>query len=364
MDLDNCTDETTIYLNETDFASLYLYTFSDRIVTFYVIPLISVFGILCNITFIIVVARVPFMRNATTCYLVQLAVADILMLFATTVEKISLMSLTPVRYDVAPVGFIFGCIIMHTFVDMPYFSSLFFITLVTYDRYVAICRPLRLRLHTTSLRRAKLSVTSWIIAMAGSLFMVSASYEVLCVVPPDADDSAEYFPTKAMSCGSNALPDWLFLLQSVSQTLLFIATLIFNGVMYVAILRAIRIRERQEGIGDSRQRRERMVHSRRSVDKMVLVTGGLFFLLLSPLECFIVGATVGDITNIQLLTYEQQDTLLLIFRLLSYMNSAINPLVYNVTNSRYRTAFKTAFWCRREKNAINKGIELNKKASQ
>ena len=56
--------------------------------------------------------------------------------------------------------------------------------------------------------------------------------------------------------------------------------------------------------------------------------------------------------NSYLLSFAQLETLLQVCRILTYINSAINPYVYNITNSLYRQCFREAF-CR--KSAYNHG---------
>ncbi len=344
MILDNCTDDNSLFLNEQDTYSWYVYPDNEIIVIYYIIPLLATFGIVSNIAFITVVARVRFMRNATTCYLVQLAVTDILTLLTTTVKKTVMLSQTPIQSDVLPSGFAVGCIVFQCLLDMPYFASLFFISLVTFDRYIAICKPLLLRLHATSSRHAKLSVASWGIAALGAFSRIYLSYEVVCVVPPDTVSGRESFPLEAMFCIST-FPAWVDLLQSVVQAALFVIALTANCAMYVAILKTI---HKKDNFTGSVGRQKQTQHMKRSVGKMVVVTGGLFFILLTPLECIVLASIIGEMTGNYLLTLEQTNTVAMLFQLLSYINSAINPMVYNVTNRRYREAFKMVFWRKKE----------------
>ena len=81
---------------------------------------------------------------------------------------------------------------------------------------------------------------------------------------------------------------------------------------------------------------------RNSVAKMLIVNGIVFFVCLTPIS----------IVNVERLGYyfgwfELSSTISLplawIGRVLSLLNFALNPLIYNATNPRYRLAFKQAF---------------------
>ncbi|XP_038051636.1 thyrotropin-releasing hormone receptor-like [Patiria miniata] len=337
MALDNC---TALYFRDDHRTDSYMvYLPIDRTMTYYVIPVICVFGILCNAAFIIVVHRVPFMRTPTSCYLVQLAVADILYLMSSSSARIVLYSMTPFRYDIFPLGFVTGCILRPAFSYISYFASLFFITSVTFDRYIAICRPLQARLRTST-KRSRLSVAFWVLAVVAAACLLPAFYTVLPVVIP-----CKNYPREIMVCQSDFFPEWVSYVRNALRTLPFFVSLVVNAVMYASIVRAMQQRSKlQDTLVTSSQRN--------AIDRMVLTTGGLFFLLLSPLESYYLVETITETIGIHLLTFEQKLTILWVFKTLIYTNVAINPIVYNITNWRYRIAFKKVFCCQKDRRKI------------
>ncbi|XP_038052451.1 thyrotropin-releasing hormone receptor-like [Patiria miniata] len=339
MSAGNCSPDDTLYLDDP-YASFYLYQPIDKIMTFYIIPVISVFGILSNLAFILVVYKVPFMRSPTSCYMVQLAVSDTIFLLVAAVEKIVLVSSTPIQFDMSPIGFVPGCILLPGLLDTPYFASSFFITAVTFDRYIAICWPLRVRLQTKT-RRAKVSLFSWLTAIVFAACLLPGFYSFLCIVPPEFETSD--FPQQILECDTSFVPKIFYYVRYALQTLPFFVSLVIDVVLYVAILRAIRRRKKTMRSALTHSTAQ-LRHARNAVDRMVLVTGGLFFLLLSPLECYFIVISISEIFDYYPLSAEQEAIVIWVFRLLSYVNSSINPVVYNITNSRYREAFKMVFW--------------------
>ena len=115
----------------------YVYSSFESIVTTIVMPCILAVGLIGNTTFLLTVTRVKTMRNVTNCYLVNLAIADMLFLAMASGEKFYRY----VAIGVPSYGDVFGttgCLIIYAGVFLPFFASLMTVTIVSLERYYAI----------------------------------------------------------------------------------------------------------------------------------------------------------------------------------------------------------------------------------
>ena len=107
-------------------------------------PLTAIAGTILNVMFLFIVIKVPSMRTLTNAYLACLSISDVVFLVHTAVINFTAWWLSPFADDFAflrrP-----GCIFDAFTQKLSYFISLFIITLVSFDRFLAICRPLQHR---------------------------------------------------------------------------------------------------------------------------------------------------------------------------------------------------------------------------
>ena len=75
----------------------FLYNHVDKVVSTMVIPCVAVFGVISNVSFLIVVWRLKQMRNSTNFYLANLAVADMLFLVTASTHTILNYLDSPIR---------------------------------------------------------------------------------------------------------------------------------------------------------------------------------------------------------------------------------------------------------------------------
>lgn len=122
-----------------------------------IIFLIGFFG---NIMFITIVNRNRSMRSPTNCYLVSLAVADIIVLVAAVPENI-------ISYYLIGRLWLFGDVGCALFIFLQYLginSSTLSLIAFTVERYIAICHPMTAQ-KVCSLKRAKrITAVTWLFA--------------------------------------------------------------------------------------------------------------------------------------------------------------------------------------------------------
>jgi len=133
-----------------------------RLVGSLLVGIIFVVGLTGNALVVAVVVRVPEMRSPTNCYLVSLAVADIVLLVSASLP-------TLVEYHVVVDQWVFGAGACSVAVFAQYLGvnmSSLSMTAFTVERYVAICHPFTSRVADFAGRARRVTVTLWIAGIA------------------------------------------------------------------------------------------------------------------------------------------------------------------------------------------------------
>ncbi|XP_072021016.1 galanin receptor 2a-like [Amphiura filiformis] len=316
---------------------LLLYSKAQRIFITVFIPLLLIVGLLDNIAFIYVVYHVQRMKTPTNICLINLAIADMLYLVSSLTKRLWQFSQSDNQNDISPIGQI-GSILFNFLANTAFFASICFITLVSIERYLKVCKPLKTRGRSKSRQRffSVLLPLIWILTMCYSATFIPdhLQCDILCVAWP---------------VGVARLnPMWLIcrpienhtydVYRNFAQCLPFFTTFIIIIILYAVIIR---------GLSNTVKRstsKSKKIKMRNQVAWMLIVNGTVFFLLVSPFE---VVTLIDGIAAIKGLDPPDGATFILskISLPLSYLNSAINPFIYIAMSSRYRNAFKTAFSC-------------------
>ena len=128
-------------------------------------PISAIISFILNMSFIIVVLKTPSMKTVTNAYLVCLALSDILFSLHSAVINFAAWYLTPYSEDFVFMG-TSGCIINTFIVKVTYFFSIFIVTTVSFDRYMAICHPLKHRMMIGKARTTRLILGCLVLAIA------------------------------------------------------------------------------------------------------------------------------------------------------------------------------------------------------
>ncbi|XP_072020446.1 neuropeptides capa receptor-like [Amphiura filiformis] len=304
----------------------YLYPNVLQIFITIIIPTITVIGLVSNILFLFVVTKLPTMRTITNMYLANLAVSDCVVLICGVVQYLYSYYNSPIN-----VGFAFetgiGCALAGIIGYGCYFNSVFIITLVMFDRYMAICHTFYHRKIAGKGRSIKLIASSWILSFLLSLF-AAGNNSTLSICLHWEDNESNIYPEKINFCGQPSA--WLLLgLYGIN---------IFFIINIILIL--------GKRLPSSASDDKRATNERNQIARMLIINAIIFFLCLGPyqilnFEYAYVYFTVKDLFkkgNIPLILSR-------IGQVTTLLNSLINPIVYGITNKRYRDAFKNAIWC-------------------
>ncbi|XP_038053972.1 neuromedin-U receptor 1-like [Patiria miniata] len=316
-----------------------------------VLPFLLLLGLFSNGTFLFVVFRVRWMRTIVNLYLVNLAVADLLYLSVSSLDKLGRYMASRVLDDQFTLGKA-GCILVYFTSDTASLASLTVVTLISIERYQAICRPVRHRLARSWRRAAVHLATGWCVSLlyAGCLVPGTSVFDTSCVIWPDAPRYSTYPRTVGFCAGLNEAA-----VNAVNgaQTLPFFITLVINAVLFAKINKQLnRTKPGNEEPTFSRAVSRRQAHVRHQVSRMLLLNGVVSFLCLAPWEITSFSTMLSGLIRPEspILNREQHLILAQVMRSFVYLNSCINPLVYNAANSRYRKAFRLALCpCSRRK---------------
>ena len=189
------------------------YSYTEKLIILLFYPIMMVFGLVVNIVFLLVVARVAEMRTLTNYYLANLAIAD--MLFVASVGYhfgVSYLASPDVKLLLYHSSA--GCAINVSIQFMSHFTSIALVFLVTLERYLGICKPFQHRVVATRRRTVILIILAWTFGAAYSCGLISPKwyrFTQICVVWPEDDEYAHY-PTILTTCAPihpfyNFIPD-------------------------------------------------------------------------------------------------------------------------------------------------------------
>ncbi|NP_001108160.1 thyrotropin-releasing hormone receptor b [Danio rerio] len=328
-----------------------LETWTDRSVEYKAISVLIVFlicalGIVGNVMVILVVLTTKHMRTPTNGYLVSLAVADLMVLVAAGLPSIA---------DSLFGSWVFGhagCLCITYFQYLGINASSCSITAFTIERYIAICHPIKAQFLCTLSRAKKIIIGVWVFT---SLYCVMWFYlsDVQQVLYKDAT-----IITCAYKVSRNLyLPIYFFDFGIFFVLPLTLATVLYGLIARILFLNPLPsdTKEEKNGHGNfSKAKRNKLksssrcssttAASRRQVTKMLAVVVILFAVLWMPYRTLVV---VNSFLQDAYL-----DTWFLLFcRTCVYLNSAINPLIYNAMSQKFRAAFRRLCRCGRNAQA-------------
>ena len=255
--------------------------------------------------------------------------------------------MTPIRH-----GDIFVTKVVYFYTTwFCFLSSLFFVTLVSLERYLVICHPIKHHL----LKGTKRTVKLICIVFVGSFVFMSVTFSpflsliVICIVWPLDDKFTSGYP-KFLKLYS--VDDFFSDIADgqTTQTIgmvgvvLITFALIANCYFYIRILQALWKRKRDKTLQTS----EGLERSIRQASIMVVANGIVFYfcfiVFLATMSITLVSSFSLEMTNVYQVTILSDVNFTFVL-----INASINPLIYFITNNSYRHAFKNILWMYRRK---------------
>ena len=285
----------------------------------YVVLLVLAFVV--DTTILFVFYRVKELRNVTNNLLCNMVAADLLFALQTPAEALS------VKHD----DWITGnalCKIHRFLLHIFYNVVIISLTIVSIERYYAICHPMRFK---------SLNIKSWI--------LVLASWIVACILAlPQVFVSSTTTSYDRLVCAQERPDDYLvvFLCYHVPVFILvYFIPLVILSFTFARVSRKLRtvvqrFRSRSRfDICDA-------MRMRRSIIRMLLVVVIVFVVCLTPL-------TVIELLHVTpvMSQFDPFGTLVVTVEVLAFSHALFNPLVCSFLSKEFRKAAKRAFRCSR-----------------
>ncbi|XP_065547506.1 thyrotropin-releasing hormone receptor-like [Lathamus discolor] len=306
-----------------------------QVVTILLVLIICGVGIAGNVMVVLVVLRTKDMVTPTNCYLVSLAVADLIVLLAAGLPNISEVVASWV-YGYA------GCLCITYLQYLGINISAWSITAFTVERYIAICHAIKAQLLCTVSRAKRIISSLWLFTSVYCLmwfFLVDTTQVTF-------SDGAQ------VSCGYRVSRSLYMPIYFLDFAVFYIIPLGLATVLYGLIARILFMSPLPTSLqhscpGSMHQgsslklscRGNRgALSSRKQVTKMLAVVVVLFALLWMPYRTLVVVNSFTDPPYLNI-------WLLLFCRMCIYLNSAINPIIYNLMSQKFRAAFRKLCKC-------------------
>ncbi|XP_030630808.1 neuromedin-K receptor [Chanos chanos] len=280
------------------------------------VMVVAVFGNLIVIWIIIAHKR---MRTVTNYFLLNLAISD--------VSMAALNTLVNFVYSIHGEWY-FGdayCKFHNFFPVAAVFASIYSMTAIAVDRYIAIIHPLKPRLSAKVTRGVITCVWVLAVGLAFPLCFFSRTRQIpqrtLCYVdwPRSTDHSVMY--------------------HIIVAVLVYLLPLVVMGITYTIVGLSL---WGSQIPGNSSQNNQNQLRAKRKVVKMMMVVVVTFALCWFPYHVYFI--VTGINRQLTKRKYIQQVYLSVLW--LAMSSTMYNPIIYCCLNSRFRAGFKRAFrWC-------------------
>ncbi|XP_037541971.1 mu-type opioid receptor [Nematolebias whitei] len=274
--------------------------------------IVCMVGLVGNVLVMYIIVRYTKMKTATNIYIFNLAVADTLVTSTLPFQSVNyLMGTWP-----------FGDVLCKMAMSIDYynmFTSIFTLTTMSIDRYVAVCHPVK-ALDFRTPRNAKIvNVCNWILSSAIGLPVMFMASTVVTDKHSGIDCKLN-FPH----------PSWYW------DTLMKICVFIFAFIMPVLIITVcyglMILRLKSVRMLSGSQEKDRNL---RRITRMVLVVVAVFIVCWTPIHVFVIITALINIPSSTLQTITWHFCIAL-----GYTNSSLNPVLYGYLDENFKRCFR------------------------
>lgn len=298
--------------------------------------LVCIVGLCGNTLVIYVVLRYSKMQTVTNLYILNLALADECFLVG-----IPFLIVTSAKGD-----WIFGntmCKIYLTTTSINQFTSSIFLTVMSADRYIAVCHPISSPRFRTNVIARVVSLTAW---ATSALLMVPVFMYAATITKETGGQNCNIFwpfddDDDSLSDGPRHIINDQTAFTFYSFVLGFAIPLLLILVFYILVIIKLKT------VGPKNKSKEKK-KSHRKVTRLVLTVITVYILCWLPYW----------ITQLALIFtppgHNQDNVMVAVMLLagcLSYSNSAMNPVLYAFLSENFKKSFMKACTCANGRDA-------------
>ncbi|XP_013909564.1 PREDICTED: kappa-type opioid receptor [Thamnophis sirtalis] len=278
-----------------------------------VYSLVFVVGLVGNSLVMFVIIRYTKMKTATNIYIFNLALADALVTTTMPFQSTEyLMNTWP-----------FGDVLCKIVISIDYynmFTSIFTLTMMSVDRYIAVCHPVKALDFRTPLKAKIINICIWVLSSS-----VGISAIVLGGTKVRED-------TGSTEC-SLQFPDddyvwWDIFMKICVFVFAFIIPVLIIIVCYTLMilrLKSVRL------LSGSREKDRNL----RRITRLVLVVVAVFIICWTPIHIFVLVEALGDVSHSTAAISSYYFCIAL-----GYTNSSLNPILYAFLDENFKRCFK------------------------
>ena len=330
-----CLSSNIIFINlilDHQLSDLY-YTTGQAILIQVLYPIVAALGFIGNASFLVVLVYVRDMHTITNLYLGNLAVANLMELLLSTLRHFRGLYGSRGFANADNIESSLWCIIDKAAVHVFFYSSLGFVTLVSLERFFAVCYPIKYRNAVSKARAIKYITFTWILALITTGVITPTWWKVtkFCVV---WDEVGNKSATVYSYC--DAAGPAFSKLHALIESAYFFVTFGISAATYVMIINHLKKRQIPYASKDVQVQAKT---TRNQVARMVVLNGLVFFLCQVPFQIY----NLYIYSNNIIFTKSEMRSLAWAARLLEGINASVNPIIYTSANSKYRRAFHQTF---------------------
>ncbi|RWS08218.1 growth hormone secretagogue receptor type 1-like protein [Dinothrombium tinctorium] len=197
---------------------------------------------------------------------------------------------------------------------------------ISFERYYAICKPLKAGYKCTRMRALIIIKLVWIVAVlvtAPMLVITELSY-------------VEYVDGSIVPVCLNSANNFWHVAYFASLIIIFFCIpFIILVILYGLIVKNLMMDSRV--VCSTSEKRH--LRQRKQVVFMLATVVVTFFVCLMPFRILVLWIILASQEKVQQLGMETYYNLLYLCRVMLYLNSAINPLLYNAISTKFREGF-------------------------
>ena len=232
-------------------------------------------------------------------------------------------------------------------------GSILTILAISFERYYAICKPLKAGYKCTKFRAVVIIACVWALATISTIPTVFIS-ELL--------EASDLDGALVPVCISQPDTTWkkVYFLATIGA--FFWTPLIILLVVYFIITKRLCMDDIR-GTSLVQHSEHLQMKARRQVVFMLAAVVACFFVCLLPFRVLTTWLIFSSPEDIKALGMESYYTILYACRIMLYLNSAVNPVLYNLISSKFRDAFMTVLCCKRSNRLLLRQSTFNTTSS-